>query len=49
MTTSNASVSSRPGDVSFNSWLAQSSILIVDDEPGMRNFLTRTLDRKSVV
>lgn len=43
MTTSNASASSKPGDVSFNSWLAQSSILIVDDEPGMRNFLTRTL------
>ncbi|HRO50301.1 MAG TPA: sigma-54 dependent transcriptional regulator [Hyphomicrobium sp.] len=43
MTTSNAPVSSKPGDVSFNSWLAQSSILIVDDEPGMRNFLTRTL------
>ncbi|TQM12294.1 DNA-binding NtrC family response regulator [Pseudoxanthomonas sp. 3HH-4] len=24
-------------------WLAQASILIVDDEPGMRNFLVRTL------
>ncbi|MCO6185273.1 sigma-54 dependent transcriptional regulator [Rhizobium sp. L1K21] len=27
----------------FGPWLAQSSILIVDDEPGMRNFLARTL------
>jgi DNA-binding NtrC family response regulator len=29
--------------VEFGSGLAQASILIVDDEPGMRNFLTRTL------
>jgi DNA-binding NtrC family response regulator len=27
----------------FGPWLAQASILIVDDEPGMRNFLIRTL------
>lgn len=27
----------------FGPWLAQSSILVVDDEPGMRNFLVRTL------
>ncbi|MDP2699969.1 sigma-54 dependent transcriptional regulator [Thalassospira sp.] len=27
----------------FGPWLAQASILIVDDEPGMRNFLVRTL------
>lgn len=27
----------------FGPWLAQASILIVDDEPGMRNFLARTL------
>ena len=31
------------GDPEFGPWLAQSSILIVDDEPGMRNFLVRTL------
>ncbi|MFC5039452.1 sigma-54-dependent transcriptional regulator [Tianweitania sediminis] len=28
---------------SFGPWLAQASILVVDDEPGMRNFLMRTL------
>lgn len=27
----------------FGPWLAQASILIVDDEPGMRNFLVKTL------
>ncbi|MEM1047453.1 MAG: sigma-54 dependent transcriptional regulator [Pseudomonadota bacterium] len=27
----------------FGPWLAQASILVVDDEPGMRNFLLRTL------
>ena len=27
----------------FSPWLSQSSILVVDDEPGMRNFLVRTL------
>ena len=27
----------------FGPWLAQASILVVDDEPGMRNFLVRTL------
>ena len=27
----------------FSPWLAQASILVVDDEPGMRNFLVRTL------
>ncbi len=31
------------GDPEFGPWLAQASILIVDDEPGMRNFLMRTL------
>ena len=30
-------------DPDFWPWLAQASILIVDDEPGMRNFLVRTL------
>ncbi|TCL72722.1 sigma-54 dependent transcriptional regulator [Rhizobium sp. BK251] len=30
-------------DPEFGPWLAQASILIVDDEPGMRNFLVRTL------
>lgn len=27
----------------FGPWLAHASILVVDDEPGMRNFLSRTL------
>jgi DNA-binding NtrC family response regulator len=31
------------GDAAFGPWLAQASILVVDDEPGMRNFLVRTL------
>jgi len=31
------------GDPEFGPWLAQASILVVDDEPGMRNFLVRTL------
>lgn len=31
------------GDPEFGPWLAQASILVVDDEPGMRNFLSRTL------
>ena len=30
-------------DPEFGPWLAQASILIVDDEPGMRNFLMRIL------
>ena len=32
-----------PGGPEFGPWLAQSSVLVVDDEPGMRNFLSRTL------
>ena len=32
-----------PGDPEFGPWLANASILVVDDEPGMRNFLVRTL------
>jgi DNA-binding NtrC family response regulator len=31
------------GDSEFGPWLSQASILVVDDEPGMRNFLVRTL------
>jgi len=30
-------------DPELGPWLAQASILIVDDEPGMRNFLVKTL------
>src|SRR5262249_40670580 len=30
-------------DPEFGPWLAQASILVNDDEPGMRNFLVRTL------
>ncbi len=33
-----------PGDPEFGPWLAQASILVIDDEPGMRNFLVRTLE-----
>ena len=33
----------QPQDPEFGPWLAQASVLIVDDEPGMRNFLLRTL------
>jgi len=32
-----------PGMPEFGPWLAQASILVVDDEAGMRNFLTKTL------
>ncbi len=31
-------------ETDFGPWLAKSSILIIDDEPGMRNFLMRTLE-----
>lgn len=27
----------------FGPWLAEASILVVDDEPGIRNFLVKTL------
>ncbi|GAB2184705.1 sigma-54-dependent transcriptional regulator [Roseibium sp. LAB1] len=41
-------VSERPEETDlqpeFGPWLPQASILIVDDEPGMRNFLVRTLE-----
>jgi hypothetical protein len=30
-------------DLEFGPWLAQASILVVDDEPGVRNFLVRIL------
>ncbi|MFH1556443.1 MAG: sigma-54 dependent transcriptional regulator [Pseudomonadota bacterium] len=30
-------------DAEFGPWLAQASVLVVDDEPGIRNFLVRTL------
>lgn len=33
----------RMKDPEFGPWLAQASILVVDDEPGMRNFLMKTL------
>jgi len=32
-----------PAEPEFGPWLAKASILVVDDEPGMRNFLVRTL------
>lgn len=34
---------SQTSSAEFGPWLAQASILVVDDEPGMRNFLSRTL------
>ncbi|MCT8267761.1 sigma-54 dependent transcriptional regulator [Afifella sp. JA880] len=37
------SVEPAPRVPEFGPWLAQASILVVDDEPGMRNFLVRTL------
>src|SRR5262245_53829719 len=30
-------------DAKFGPWLSQASILIIEDEPGMRNFLVRIL------
>lgn len=33
-------------ETDFGPWLAKASILIVDDEPGMRNFLMRTLETR---
>ncbi len=36
-------VGARAGEPEFGPWLQQAAILIVDDEPGMRNFLVRTL------
>ncbi|WP_374312017.1 sigma-54-dependent transcriptional regulator [Dongia sp.] len=37
-----SALNAEPGP-EFGPWLAQASVLIVDDEPGMRNFLVRTL------
>ncbi|NTJ62120.1 sigma-54-dependent Fis family transcriptional regulator [Agrobacterium rhizogenes] len=36
-------ISERVKNPEFGPWLAQASILVVDDEPGMRNFLLKTL------
>ncbi len=36
-------LSNTSSDPEFGPWLAQASILVIDDEPGMRNFLLRTL------
>ncbi len=33
-------------DASFSPWLAEATILVVDDEPGMRNFLVRMLESR---
>lgn len=38
-----ANPAERKHDPEFGPWLAQASILVVDDEPGMRNFLVKTL------
>ena len=32
------------GDLESEPWLAEASMLIVDDEPGMRTFLVRKLE-----
>ena len=34
------------GDLESEPWLSEASILIVDDEPGMRNFLLRKVGGK---
>ncbi len=36
-------------DPQFGPWLAQASILVVDDEPGIRNFLSKTLGSRCKV
>ncbi len=41
--TSRTELRATPLDPEFGRWLAQAAILIVDDEPGMRNFLSRTI------
>ena len=33
-------------DTSFGPWLKEAAILVVDDEPGMRNFLVKTLSSR---
>lgn len=33
-------------ETDFGPWLAKASILVIDDEPGMRNFLMRTLETR---
>ncbi|MFD1330904.1 sigma-54-dependent transcriptional regulator [Methylopila musalis] len=38
-----ADTTDAPADIPADPWLARAHILVVDDEPGMRNFLTRTL------
>jgi DNA-binding NtrC family response regulator len=40
---SHSQTAEAPENPDFGPWLAQASILIVDDEPGMRNFLARTI------
>ena len=42
--TANPEQSAHSADTDFGPWLRRASILIVDDEPGMRNFLKRTLE-----
>lgn len=37
------------GDPEFGPWLAEASILVVDDEPGMRNFLVKVLGSRCKV
>lgn len=44
MSVSDPNFSSEPGvDLALGPWLGQASILVVDDEPGMRNFLVKIL------
>ncbi|WP_020180400.1 sigma-54 dependent transcriptional regulator [Methylopila sp. M107] len=39
-------VATEPSDALADRWLAQARVLVVDDEPGMRNFLVRTLEKR---
>ncbi|NTJ43265.1 sigma-54-dependent Fis family transcriptional regulator [Agrobacterium larrymoorei] len=41
-----AKTSGRAPETDFGPWLAKASILVIDDEPGMRNFLMRTLETR---
>lgn len=41
--TQDRNVHALPGQAEFGPWLAQASILVVDDEPGICNFLVKTL------
>ena len=41
--TRHGNIREKLGDLEFGPWLGQASMLVVDDEPGMRSLLVRTL------